>query len=83
MRMIDLRIPNGRMAFGEVPEHIDQRLQEAVNKHLSAMIGMLEELLEGGTTMVQAGELRADMNRLLGCHIPDKNRIVVGCLAGL
>lgn len=29
-RPIELRIPDGRMAFGDVPEHIDERLQEAV-----------------------------------------------------
>ncbi|HEY0837605.1 MAG TPA: hypothetical protein VGE72_27065 [Azospirillum sp.] len=29
-RPIELRIPDGRMAFGDVPEHIDQRLQAAV-----------------------------------------------------
>lgn len=28
---IPLRISGGRMAFGDVPEHIDQRLQEAVS----------------------------------------------------
>lgn len=29
-RPIELRIPDGRMAFGDVPEHIDERLQAAV-----------------------------------------------------
>ncbi|WP_051341438.1 hypothetical protein [Azospirillum halopraeferens] len=29
-RRIELRIPDGRMAFGEVPEHVDTLLQEAV-----------------------------------------------------
>lgn len=29
-RPIELRISDGRMAFGDVPEHIDQRLQAAV-----------------------------------------------------
>ncbi len=45
MRMIDLRIPNGRMAFGEVPEHIDQRLQEAVNARIQGDIATCETLL--------------------------------------
>lgn len=31
-RPIELRMSNGRMAFGEVPEHIDERLQEAVTE---------------------------------------------------
>ncbi|NYZ13224.1 hypothetical protein HL658_11730 [Azospirillum sp. RWY-5-1] len=29
-RPIELRISNGRMAFGDVPEHVDERLQAAV-----------------------------------------------------
>lgn len=29
-RPIELRIPDGRMVFGDVPEHIDERLREAV-----------------------------------------------------
>ncbi len=29
-RKLELRVPDGRMAFGDVPEHIDERLQEAV-----------------------------------------------------
>ncbi|WP_353858835.1 hypothetical protein [Azospirillum formosense] len=29
-RPVELRMSNGRMAFGEVPEHIDEKLQEAV-----------------------------------------------------
>src|SRR5688500_3882973 len=45
MRMIDLRIPNGRMAFGEVPEHIDQRLQEAVSARIQGEIATCETLL--------------------------------------
>lgn len=33
-RPIELRIPDGRMAFGEVPDHIDERLQAAVEARL-------------------------------------------------
>lgn len=29
-RAVELRMSNGRMAFGDVPEHIDEKLQEAV-----------------------------------------------------
>jgi len=45
MRIIELRIPDGRMAFGDVPEHIDQRLQEAVTARLEGDAATCEALL--------------------------------------
>ncbi|CAO3447734.1 hypothetical protein [Azospirillum argentinense] len=35
-RPVELRMSNGRMAFGEVPEHIDEKLQEAVKARSDA-----------------------------------------------
>ncbi|EWY39579.1 hypothetical protein N825_05675 [Skermanella stibiiresistens SB22] len=45
MRQIEFRIPDGRMAFGDVPEHIDARLQEAVTARLAGDLETAERLL--------------------------------------
>ena len=45
MRQFEFRIPDGRMAFGDVPEHIDARLQEAVKARLAGDLEASENLL--------------------------------------
>src|SRR5687768_7043887 len=45
MRRIEFRVPDGRMAFGDVPEHIDARLQEAVKARLAGDLAVSESLL--------------------------------------
>src|SRR5687768_964757 len=45
MRPIEFKIPDGRMAFGDVPEHIDARLQEAVKARLAGDLDNAERLL--------------------------------------
>ena len=45
MRPIEFRIPDGRMAFGDVPEHIDARLQEAVKARVAGDAPRAERLL--------------------------------------
>ena len=44
MQPIKFRIPNGRMAFGDVPEHIDARLQEAVKARVAGDLVTSERL---------------------------------------
>lgn len=45
MRPIEFKIPDGRMAFGDVPEHIDVRLQEAVKARLAGDLAKAERML--------------------------------------
>ena len=45
MQPIKFRIPDGRMAFGDVPEHIDARLQEAVKARVAGDLVTSERLL--------------------------------------
>ncbi len=45
MRPIEFKIPDGRMAFGDVPEHIDVRLQEAVKARLAGDLARAERML--------------------------------------
>jgi hypothetical protein len=45
MRPIEFKIPDGRMAFGDVPEHIDARLQEAVKARVAGDAPRAERLL--------------------------------------